>query len=71
MKSFNINDFRKTVTQVKNAYPDNFMLWLRDAALYLNVALTTENPNVELEDPVDPFTQRPLSVITKETKNTR
>merc|ERR550532_3851138 len=68
MKSFNINDFKKTVTQVKNAYPDNFMLWLRDAALYLNVSLTTENPNVELEEPVDPFTQRPLSVITKETK---
>lgn len=68
MKNFNINEFKKTVTEVKAQYPDNFMLWLRDAALYLNVSLTTENPNVELEEPIDPFSQRPVSVITKETK---
>ena len=36
--------------------------------LYLNVSLTTENPNVELEEPLNPFSQRPVSVITKETK---
>jgi len=68
MKSFNINEFKTTIMKVKNQYPDNFMLWLRDAALYLNVSLTTENPNVELEEPVDPFSQRPVSVISKETK---
>jgi len=68
MKSFNINEFKTTIMKVKNQYPDNFMLWLRDAALYLNVSLTTENPNVELEEPVDPFSQRPVSIITKETK---
>ena len=68
VKLFNINEFKTTVTQVKNQYPDNFMLWLRDAALYLNVSLTTENPNVELEEPLNPFSQRPVSVITKETK---
>ena len=68
VKAFNINDFKKAITQVKCQYPDNFMLWLRDAALYLNVSLTTENPNVELEDQYKPLSQRPLSVITKETK---
>ena len=68
VKAFNINEFKKTVSQVKSQYPDNFMLWLRDAALYLNVSLTTENPNVELEEPADPFSPRPVSVITKETK---
>jgi len=68
VKLFNINEFKSTVAQVKNQYPDNFMLWLRDAALYLNVSLTTENPNVELEEPLNPFSQRPVSVITKETK---
>ena len=68
LKSFDINEFKTTVLKVKNQYPDNFMLWLRDAALYLNVSLTTENPNVELEEPVNPFSQRPVSVITKETK---
>ena len=68
VKLFNINEFKTTVAQVKNQYPDNFMLWLRDAALYLNVSLTTENPNIELEEPLNPFSQRPVSVITKETK---
>ena len=61
MKNFNIGEFKKTVTEVKTQYPDNFMLWLRDAALYLNVSLTTENPNVELEDPIDPFSQRVIT----------
>ena len=68
VKLFNINEFKTTVAQVKNQYPDNFMLWLRDAALYLNVSLTTANPNIELEEPLNPFSQRPVSVITKETK---
>ena len=68
VKFFNVTEFKTTVAQVKNQYPDNFMLWLRDAALYLNVSLTTENPNIELEEPLNPFSQRPVSVITKETK---
>ena len=70
VKGFNVNDFKKTITQVKNQYPDNFILCLRDAALYLNIALATDNPNAEFQEPIDPFSQRPLSVITKETKKT-
>ena len=51
---------------MKTNYPDNPVLWLRDAASYLNLTLDAQLP-VEISDP---FSDRPLSLITKETKKT-
>ena len=47
-------------------YPDNEVLWLRDAAAFLNVALTTTEP----PEIVEVFCDKPLHYLTKEMRKT-
>ena len=52
---------KEILTTVKTYYPDNHVVWLREAADYFNTTLITE----EAFDLTNPFAEIPLSLITK------
>ncbi len=60
----NPTELQSLLAQVKAQYPNNGILWLKDAASYFNVALNAETPL----DLSNPFLSQPLSLLTKETK---
>lgn len=55
---------KETLATVKTYYPDNHVLWLREAADYFNATLASE----ESLDLSNPFSELPLSLITKVRK---
>ncbi|TRY61534.1 hypothetical protein TCAL_05733 [Tigriopus californicus] len=66
VKKVNITELKSILTSVKSLYPDNQIIWLRDAASYFNVTLATEQP-LSLDEP---FVDQPLALLNKETKKT-
>ena len=52
---------KEILTTVKTYYPDNHVLWLREAADYFNTTLASE----DALDLSNPFSELPLSLITK------
>ena len=55
------SELQELLAIVKSRYPNNGILWLKDAASYFNVTLTSE----VLLDLANPFSNRPLSLLTK------
>ncbi len=54
-------ELQNLLTMVRTRYPNNGILWLKDAASYFNVALNSE----ESVDLSSPFSNQPLSLLTK------
>jgi len=65
VKKVSAGELKALLEKVRNRYPDQAVLWIRDAAAYFNVALATESP-VALTS----FSDAPLSLLTKETRKT-
>ena len=65
VKKVSVNELKALLEKVRNRYPENPILWIRDAAAYFNVALATESPV-----PLTSFSDQPLSLLTKETRKT-
>lgn len=66
-----VQDLKAVLTNVKSLYPDNQVLWLRDAATYLNLALSVAPSSTSQQDlAANVFCDKPLSLLTKETKRT-
>ena len=65
VKKVSASELKALLEKVRNRYPDQAVLWIRDAAAYFNVALATESPV-----PLTSFSDAPLSLLTKETRKT-
>lgn len=65
VKKVSVNELKTLLEKVRDRYPENPILWIRDAAAYFNVALATESPV-----PLTSFSEHPLSLLTKETRKT-
>eukprot|EP00095_Tigriopus_kingsejongensis_P002337 maker-scaffold868_size86715-snap-gene-0.23 protein:Tk02337 transcript:maker-scaffold868_size86715-snap-gene-0.23-mRNA-1 annotation:"hypothetical protein L798_09076" len=60
-KKVNAAELKSILISVRSLYPDNALLWLRDAAAYFNVSLV----NQQSFDLPDPFQDQPLTYLAK------
>ena len=63
-KKLNSGHFQAVLSNVKTLYPDNAILWFKDAASFFNVNLMVEKPG-SISAPESAFTESPLNLLTK------
>ena len=68
-KKLNSGHFQSVLTNVKTLYPDNAILWFKDAASFFNVNLTLDKKSGGSGSaPDSSFNDSPLNLLTKQCR---